>query len=104
MMILVIPPNGGPGTSPIMTRGEKAGLVLEGFLQLSVDGESFDLRQGDSFQFDSTLPHRFRNLQSRNGTCAVDHTQADDGFWALMECGGGPGFCPGPTKSLRRPI
>ncbi len=62
VMILVIPPGGGSGDQPYNDEGEKAGLVLEGFLQLVIDGESFDLRQGDSFQFDSSLPHRFHNL------------------------------------------
>lgn len=62
IMILVIPPNGGSGDQPYNDEGEKAGLVLQGFLQLTIDGESFDLREGDSFQFDSMLPHRFRNF------------------------------------------
>ncbi len=69
MMVLVIPPDGGSGEQPYNYKGEKAGLVLEGFLQLSIDGASFDLRPGDSFQFDSMLPHRFHN--SHHGTARV---------------------------------
>lgn len=41
--------------------GEKAGLVLEGMLELWVGSRHFLLTEGDSFAFESMNPHRYRN-------------------------------------------
>src|SRR5258708_7436189 len=41
--------------------GEEAGLVLSGKMKLTVDAESWTLKQGDSFRFASRRPHRFGN-------------------------------------------
>lgn len=61
LMMLVIPPGGGAGPDTYSYEGEKAGLVLSGFFRLHIAGEVYDLRQNDSFQFDSALPHTFEN-------------------------------------------
>ena len=61
LMMLVIPPGGGAGPETYSYEGEKAGLVLDGFFKLHIAGEVYDLRQNDSFQFDSSLPHTFEN-------------------------------------------
>ena len=42
-------------------QGEKAGLVLEGQVMLTVGDETSLLSTGDSFQFDSQRPHRVVN-------------------------------------------
>jgi len=41
--------------------GEECGYVLEGQLELTVEGEVFRLGVGDSFYFASTIPHSYRN-------------------------------------------
>lgn len=41
---------------------EEAGVVLKGTLELTVDGQSYQLKPGDAYYFDSRRPHRFRNL------------------------------------------
>jgi transcriptional regulator with XRE-family HTH domain len=41
--------------------GEEMGYVLEGTLEFLVDGNTYLLRKGDSFFFDSSLPHGYRN-------------------------------------------
>jgi transcriptional regulator with XRE-family HTH domain len=41
--------------------GEEGGVIIEGELELTVAGKSWTLRAGDSYYFDSRLPHRFRN-------------------------------------------
>ena len=41
--------------------GEEAGIVIRGELELWVDGAYHRLAPGDSFSFDSSLPHKFRN-------------------------------------------
>ncbi len=54
-----------PGAStgePYTHRGEEAGLVLRGRLEVTVGGRSFVLEQGDSFSFHSSEPHGYRNV------------------------------------------
>jgi mannose-6-phosphate isomerase-like protein (cupin superfamily) len=41
--------------------GEEGGVVVEGELELTVAGKTWRLGPGDSYYFDSRLPHRFRN-------------------------------------------
>ena len=41
--------------------GEEGGVVIEGEIELTVAGKSWTLGVGDSYYFDSGLPHRFRN-------------------------------------------
>lgn len=60
MMLLVVPPGGSAG-SLYVHGGTKAGVVLEGFFELTIDGNVFNLRKEDSFQFESSKPHGFRN-------------------------------------------
>lgn len=47
--------------------GVDVGYILSGSLNLEVDGRLYVLSAGDSFAFDSMLPHRFEN---RGGTRA----------------------------------
>lgn len=42
-------------------KGEEIGYVLEGELELTVGGVKYHLNPGDSFFFDSTLPHGYTN-------------------------------------------
>ena len=42
-------------------KGEEIGYLLEGELELTVGGVSYHLYPGDSFFFDSTLPHGYTN-------------------------------------------
>lgn len=41
--------------------GEETGVLVEGRLELTVGDEVYVLESGDSYYFDSTRPHRFRN-------------------------------------------
>ncbi|MBL4613591.1 MAG: cupin domain-containing protein [Magnetovibrio sp.] len=59
--IHIVSPGGG-SSGPITHEGEEVGFVLEGVLELKVDGEVYHLEQGDSFHFFSHLPHGYRNL------------------------------------------
>lgn len=61
MMLLHIPPSGSSGDSPLTSLAEKGGLVLEGMIVMTVDGEETTLCEGDSFAFDGRKPHAFRN-------------------------------------------
>jgi len=52
---------GGGSLGTIVHEGEEMGYLLEGELDLEVDGEVYSLRAGDSFFFRSDLPHGYRN-------------------------------------------
>jgi transcriptional regulator with XRE-family HTH domain len=63
-MIITIP--GGSRSKEILLGvGEKAGLVLDGAVELTVGGRTEVLGPGDSFQFDSELPHHVANTTRR---------------------------------------
>ncbi len=47
--------------APIGYPSEKGGLVMEGQITLHVGANATLLSEGDSFQFDGALPHRFVN-------------------------------------------
>lgn len=61
LMLITVEANGNSGDTAYAHAGEDAGTVLEGVLELEVDGEQGLLSPGDSFRFASTLPHRFAN-------------------------------------------
>lgn len=54
-------PGGTAGDDLYTHRGEEAGLVLEGEIELSLGKEVFLLSAGDSFSFPSSIPHTYRN-------------------------------------------
>lgn len=44
-----------------MTRVEECVVVLEGSLNCEIDGEVYELEEGDSIYFNGILPHRYTN-------------------------------------------
>jgi transcriptional regulator with XRE-family HTH domain len=60
-MILDIAPRASSGDKPLSYPAEKGGLVLSGQLILKVGQEEALLQEGDSFRFDSSVPHGFQN-------------------------------------------
>ncbi|WP_342643630.1 cupin domain-containing protein [Rhodoligotrophos ferricapiens] len=61
MLLVIISPGGTSGPEHYVHKGEDAGLVLSGTLELWIDGCKHLLHEGDSFRFRSSLPHRFSN-------------------------------------------
>ncbi|MDQ7781237.1 MAG: XRE family transcriptional regulator [Desulfomonilaceae bacterium] len=63
-LAIVAPGGGSEGdyTHP----GEEFGFIVKGTLELTVDGATHILREGDTFYFESTRPHRFRNTTDEN--------------------------------------
>ena len=59
-MILTVPP-GSQSTDVLTGPGDKAGYVMSGSVELTVGEEVFQLAEGDSFQFPSTIPHYLTN-------------------------------------------
>tara|TARA_B100000749_G_C18444810_1_gene473772 strand:+ start:2400 stop:3179 length:780 start_codon:yes stop_codon:yes gene_type:complete len=62
VMEIILEPNGGSGDDSYSHEGEECGVVLEGRLELHVDGAVYRLAEGDSFYFESTLNHKFNNI------------------------------------------
>jgi transcriptional regulator with XRE-family HTH domain len=60
---LVEPRSGSDGS--LRHEGEEVGYVLEGELDLTVDGRTYRLRIGDSFNFKSHRAHSYRNPGTR---------------------------------------
>lgn len=58
--IHVIAPGGG-SLEPISHDGQEFGFVLEGDVELLVEEQAVRLAEGDSFFFNSSLPHSYRN-------------------------------------------
>ncbi|MBI1262045.1 MAG: cupin domain-containing protein [Rhizobiales bacterium] len=54
-------PGADTGEEMLSHTGEECGIVVSGVLEVTVGGETRKLVTGDSYYFDSRLPHRFRN-------------------------------------------
>lgn len=55
----------GGGSEAIMHSGEEIGYVLEGEIELTIDGKKMRAKSGDSFHFRSELPHAYRNVGTK---------------------------------------
>ncbi len=55
-----IAPDAGSGES-YAHDGEEFLYVMKGELRIALDGQEYRLKQGDSFYFDSTTPHHWKN-------------------------------------------
>lgn len=53
---------GGQSGDTITHEGEEVGYVLEGLVELFLDGEAHELKPGDAFCFRSHIPHSYRNV------------------------------------------
>lgn len=63
-MILTIPP--GAQSADVLTGpGDKAGYMMSGNAELVIGDEVFQVAEGDSFQFPSTIPHHLVNRSER---------------------------------------
>ena len=65
LLVSRFPPGSASGSQPYPHRGEEAGVVIEGMLELWIESEKFLLKTGDSFSFLSNKPHRYRNTSKR---------------------------------------
>ena len=63
---------GGAGDPPIHEPGSReTAVVLTGAVNLVIDGESHELRQGDSVTFDADLAHHFTNHDGERPTSFI---------------------------------
>ncbi|MFM0631069.1 helix-turn-helix domain-containing protein [Paraburkholderia xenovorans] len=59
-MILTLPPN-AESDDVLTGPGDKGGYVLSGKVSLTIGNETLEIREGDSFQFRSTIAHHISN-------------------------------------------
>lgn len=57
----VYQPLSDTGPEMLQHEGHEGGVVVSGQIELTVDGTTWLLDPGDSYFFESCLPHRFRN-------------------------------------------
>jgi len=69
-MILRLAAGASSGQNGYVHTGQEFGIVLQGDLQVDIDGVRHHLREGDSIYFDASRPHRFTN-DSEGETVAV---------------------------------
>jgi transcriptional regulator with XRE-family HTH domain len=50
------------GAEPLVHRGEEAGVVVRGRIEVTVGAASRVLGPGEAYYFTSTMPHSFRNV------------------------------------------
>lgn len=55
------PPGASTGDDMLTHDGEEAGILIGGRLELTVGSETYTLETGDSYYFESSKPHCFRN-------------------------------------------
>ena len=67
-------PGGTAGDDHYTHQGEEAGLVIEGEIELMLDGKPFLLKPGDSFSFPASLPHTYRNPGERTAVLVWANT------------------------------
>jgi transcriptional regulator with XRE-family HTH domain len=65
LYLISLEPGGSSGDDAYVHDGEEAGMILEGGMELIVDGRRHVLGEGDTFRFSSHRPHRFLNAGSR---------------------------------------
>ena len=58
-------PGGDTGAEMLTHEGEESGIVLEGEIELTVGDQRRVLGPGDAYYFESTIPHRFRNVSKK---------------------------------------
>lgn len=76
-LVECLPPGSDTGEDMYMHEGEEAGYILEGQLELTVEGEVHILEPGDGYYFDSRRPHRFRNPHDVDCRMVSSTTPAD---------------------------
>jgi HTH-type transcriptional repressor of puuD len=67
-------PGSSTGKDMITHIGEEAGTVIEGSIEITVAGRSFKLTKGDSYKFQTILPHEFKNTSKKVCRIISAHT------------------------------
>ncbi|MEA2229936.1 MAG: hypothetical protein QOF04_3566 [Solirubrobacteraceae bacterium] len=60
-----VEPGADSGPDPMMHPGEELVLLVEGSMHFTIDGERYDLEEGDSIHFRTAYPHSWANPSDR---------------------------------------
>lgn len=63
MMLVEVPPGASTGELPIAHQGEEVHLVVKGTIYAEQGEDRFELHEGDSFSWNSSVPHRVKNIR-----------------------------------------
>lgn len=74
----VYPPGADTGPQMLSHAGEEGGIIIKGKIEITVGDSVMVLGPGDAYYFESRLPHRFRNLNSRS--CEIVSANAPPTF------------------------
>jgi mannose-6-phosphate isomerase-like protein (cupin superfamily) len=91
----------GASAGPIQHAGEEVGYVLAGEVELVVGERQFQLAAGDSFVFNSDLPHHYRKIGTERASIFWVNTPPT--FWRIEYSPGKRRIIDGPfaeTKEL----
>lgn len=75
----VYQPQADTGVEWLQHIGHEGGVVMSGRIELTVDGATWMLDPGDSYYFESRLPHRFRN-PSNDQVCEIVSSNSPPSF------------------------
>jgi transcriptional regulator with XRE-family HTH domain len=62
-------PGADSGEAMLSHDGEEGGVIIRGYLEVTVNGETRVLGSGDAYLFNSRLPHRYRNIGTED--CSI---------------------------------
>jgi mannose-6-phosphate isomerase-like protein (cupin superfamily) len=65
VFIDTLEPHCDSGEGGMVHTGEEFAMVLQGSLDFDIEGEGFNLEEGDSISFKATLPHSWKNNNDR---------------------------------------
>jgi quercetin dioxygenase-like cupin family protein len=65
LIMIVAEPGGQSGDDNYFHEGEECGYIIQGSLEIELNGEVFTLNEGDSMQFKSKIPHKWKNKGSK---------------------------------------
>ena len=65
LLMVTLDPGGSSGPDHYNHKGEEAGVVIAGAMKLWIEDEVYILKEGDSFRFKSTRPHRFESASKQ---------------------------------------
>jgi transcriptional regulator with XRE-family HTH domain len=62
--LFTLKPGSTSGEILTTNTGEEFVLLLNGSMELSLDGKTYELKEGDNIYFNSSVPHSFRNISN----------------------------------------
>ena len=65
LLMVTLDPGGSSGGDHYHHKGEEAGVVISGAMKLWIEDETYILKEGDSFRFKSTRPHKFESASKQ---------------------------------------